>query len=194
MTGAPGFLDTHLERRPTGRVGQVVSAHVSTEINPLPRRRRAYPFVNPLLIWIIGDSQTFQSSPYGGLRFGQVLESLLEGLPPPLNFLDQGEALGKSVEAAGDVVEDRDIGRIRRRLRARKVVRVRERFCPTSDFRIWRNRGYRELGFFMVPSLKGRGVKGRFGLAPASSFKGRQVVPGRSPSGRDTERHRSARR
>ena len=72
--------------------------------------------MNVLLVPIVSDAHSLQRPPCCGLRLGEVLKSLLEDLPSPLGFLDQGEALGDGVKTAGDVVEDRDPGRIRRRL------------------------------------------------------------------------------
>src|SRR5208282_3992669 len=112
----PRLLDARQQRGPSGRVGQVVSSHVTTEIDPLPRRRGSYPLVNVLLVPIVGDVHSLQRPPCRGLRLGEILESLLESLSSALSFLGQGEALGERVEAAGDVVEDRDLDRIRRRL------------------------------------------------------------------------------
>src|SRR5208337_5084 len=116
VAAAPRFLDTRQQRGPSGRVGQVVSSHVATEIDPLPRRRGSYPLVNVLLVPIVSDVHSLQRPPRRGLRLGEILESLLESPSWALSFLDQGEALGERVEAAGDVVEDRDLDRTRRRL------------------------------------------------------------------------------
>src|SRR5208337_398285 len=113
---APRLLDARQQRGPSGRVGQVVSSHVTIEIDPLPRRRGSYPLVNVLLVPIVSDVHSLQRPPCCGLRLGEISKSLLENLPSALGFLDQGEALGDGVETAGDVVEDRDLGRIRRRL------------------------------------------------------------------------------
>src|SRR5271157_935898 len=116
VAAAPRLLDTCQQRGPSSRVGQVVSSHVATKIDPLPRRRGSYPLVNLLLVPIVSDVHSLQRPPCCGLRLGEILKSWLENLPSALGFLDQGEALGERVEAAGDVVEDRDLGRIRRRL------------------------------------------------------------------------------
>ena len=56
----PRRLDARQQRGPSGRVGQVVSSHVTTEIDPLPRCRGSDPLVNVLLVPIVSDVHTLQ--------------------------------------------------------------------------------------------------------------------------------------